>query len=466
MWRKPEEILISVRDNKQTAAKTANGIGKTTMAAAIVLWALECFPECIVLTTGSNWNTLSNVLWPKINLLIQQRGLFKDFPDAKILNNGIWLTKDRYAISRSTNKPEGLMGIHSPKLIQIVEESSGIQPTIAAAIAGNATGANDRRLYLGNPIESSGVFHEWCHSTEVNTITVSAFEHPNVVHGKNLIPGAVTREAIQANCAEWGTKCIAETPGAVKLPWNDDWYLLDYRGVARLLGQFPQGSHQTLIPRYAIEQAMQREKKPGAKTVIGIDPAASEFGDETVLSVNTENGVLYQEYYTGVNQMEIAGYAIKLKQRYNASQIGVDASGGFGGGVIARLRELGHTCLAIEFGAASSDQRRWANLKGEMYYLFMEQLTKNKEYFLPNDPILLKQACDIRVKPTSKGQDAIEPKDEFKKRHQGNSPDRLEAAIIGNYVLRFGSVLSNLEYYLPPDFEEEPEHVRNVSMFR
>lgn len=432
LWPKLIDILESVRDNPQTAVKSANGVGKTEIAVALVLWWLETHEKAIVLTTGSNWNTLENVLWPRLHKYVKTRKLF---PRAQLTNTMLYASDENYAFAKSTNEPEGIQGIHSPNLLQIVEESSGVEPAIADAISGNATGQNDRRVYLGNPLIPSGPFYGWCHSAAVNTITISAFDHPNVVTGENQIPGAVSREKLESACAEWGHPCSPDEPGAVHLYWCNKYYKLDHRGTPRIKGEFPEAGITSMFSRSALVAAMNRSPVKSGYVAIGVDPAQSPNGDETSIAVVCPDGVLAIEGQVGMKQTEIAGRAKQLQEEHEAGQVAIDCSGGYGGGAASILEEQGVPTLSVIFSEKSSDPTRWANLKAEMYYLFKEQVETNPNYFLPDDPVLLKQASEIRFKPNSRGQDIIESKDEYKKRNNGESPDRLEACVIGCYAV-------------------------------
>lgn len=470
-WSRTNDILCSVRDHAQTVVRSANGIGKTEVLAALTLWWLETRTDAIVLTTGSSWTSLAEILWPRIHKLREKNNLFPDAGPNDILRLGLRVSPTRYAYAKSSNEPEGVAGAHSPNMLVLVDEASGLEAKIAEALDGNVVGENDRILWSGNPLLPTGVFFEKCHSPAANIITISALEHPNVVQGKDIIPGAVSRKKVEARCKEWGRECDPHTIGSVHLPWIDKWYMLDHRGTPRIKGEFPESATSLLFPRAAFEACMRRTAKSFGKIGVGVDPAQSEFGDETAFAVACQNGILHLEGQTGIDQMQIAGRAIQLKSLYTAENVLIDSGGGFGGGVIARLKELNEPVNGVNFAeSASSEEKKvsFANIKAEMYYLFAEQIKTNPDYFLPNDQVLLRQACDVRVHPNSRGQDQIESKEEYKKRNNGESPDRLEACVIANYAIVTGNhvgaaILAEYNQDFTP--EELAQMQRNEMMY-
>src|SRR5436190_17564012 len=60
------QIVRSVRNNRRTAAPSGHGIGKTFLAACIVLWFLFSFPGAKVLTTAPTWFQVENLLWREV----------------------------------------------------------------------------------------------------------------------------------------------------------------------------------------------------------------------------------------------------------------------------------------------------------------------------------------------------------------------------------------------------------------
>lgn len=434
-WGRLDEIAFSVRDKHVTIAKSANSIGKTEIAAGLALWWLETHEQAIVLVTGANWNSVSNVLMPRIRKYVKR---FNIFPDARINDNSIWVNEELHLIARSTNEPEGIQGYHSPFLLEIVEETSGVAPEINNAIKGNATGDQNRILYLGNPLAPHGEFFDLCTTTE--HITISALEHPNVVEGREIIAGARTRASIERDAKDWCRPCEPNYPKAIHLFWmpeNEGWYVPDHRFTSRVLGLFPSQSSDSLISAADISRAVNAPYISTDTVALGCDVA--RYGDdETVIAVVSTSGVKDIFVTHGKATTETAGRLTALANEMHVTNIGVDDTG-LGGGVSDTLGENGVEFEPVVFAQSSSEPERFANLKAEICWKFKEEIESNTSYSLCNDAMLIRQAKEIRYGFTSRGQIVIEKKEEYKKR-VGFSPDRFEAVVIGHYALTRGGV--------------------------
>lgn len=431
-WGKFEEIAVSVRDNRITVAKSANSIGKTECAAFIASWWLECNEQAVVLITGSSWNSVGNVLMPRIHKFVRKHNVF---PKNVIHDTDIWVSDERHLVARSASEPEGIQGYHSPNLLEIVEESSGLDPRINEALRGNATGENNRILYLGNPLQPNGVFFDLC--LDNKPITISALEHPNVLEGREVIPGAVTRTDIEQKAKDWCRPCSKDTPDAITLFWKDEWYIPDHRFTARVLGEFPKQSSDSLLSEALVREASKRFPIETDSASLGCDVA--RFGDdETVVVEVGENGFLSMETWRGKMTTETAGYITNRFQSGSIQSCAVDDTG-VGGGVTDILTENHVDVEAVNFGESSSQPERFANVKAEICWTLKEELETNKDFVLPDDDEFIRQAIEVRYTFDSKGRIVIEPKAQYKKR-TGRSPDRFEALAIAWYAMTRGGV--------------------------
>ena len=68
-WPKQAEIARAVQDAiagdgpRRIAVRSGNGVGKTALAARIMLWALRCHPSSVVVTTAPTQRQVSELLW-------------------------------------------------------------------------------------------------------------------------------------------------------------------------------------------------------------------------------------------------------------------------------------------------------------------------------------------------------------------------------------------------------------------
>jgi hypothetical protein len=115
--------------------------------------------------------------------------------------------------------------------------------------------------------------------------------------------------------------------------------------------------------------------------------------------------------------MATVGHIIEVKKKLNAEAglndfvtMALDADG-LGAGVYDRLIELGHSVGEIRGGKAGTEPEDFINARSEWYWNLRERFERGDIDIDPNDD----QLANIKWKLTSKGQIAVETKDEMRK---------------------------------------------------
>src|SRR5438552_2061688 len=62
-WSKQRQTAELLAGNRRVAVKSANGVGKTYLAADLALWFLYSHRPSIVLTTAPTWRQVRYLLW-------------------------------------------------------------------------------------------------------------------------------------------------------------------------------------------------------------------------------------------------------------------------------------------------------------------------------------------------------------------------------------------------------------------
>jgi len=398
-----KQICRSMRDNRRTAAPSGHGIGKTFLAACIVLWFLFCFPGAKILTTAPTWFQVENLLWREVRHILT-KSIFATYCQASL--TAIKLSEAWFAIGLSTNDPTRFQGIHAPYVLIVFDEATGVAADIWDAAEGVAVGQNDRFLAIGNPTDPTSEFKRVCDSPLWNVIHLSAEDHPNVIEDRELVPGAVTRGWIEERLQEYGGKDTAL-----------------YR--ARVLGRFPEQGEDMLISLADVERAQKRWIAPNGQRLKALGVDVARFGSDETVEIEIFDGGIVAEprVIQGQNLMETAG---KIKAS-SAERKAVDDSG-LGGGVTDRLIEQRVDVLPFIAGERAFESDRFLNRRAEAWWLVREML-RNDELSLPPDNKLAADLTNIKFKYTSKGQIKLEAKEEVKKR-LGRSPDRGDALAI------------------------------------
>jgi hypothetical protein len=435
VWGAFREAISAVRPGVKITIESAKGVGKTEYAAGLVHWFLECFEQNEVLTAASKWSALKKHLWPRIHKFIRKFGLY----DGRLVNDlEIKLSENGgRAYAQSVKDPVGMQGAHAAYLMQLVEESSGITYPVADAIDGNDTGEKGIQIWIGNPIHASGPFFDRCHKyPSFKNFRISALDHPNIIEGREVIPGAVSRKKIEERTAKC-PRCEPDTKGAVHLWWlkADAWFIPTNVVRSNVLGEPPTQDEDSLIPKHLIEEAKKRPRPIlNDQSKIGTGCDVARFGsDDTVIADVTHNGILSIERTHGRRTTETGGRLI-AKQRDRARSIAVD-DGGVGGGVSDTLYEGRVEHLEVNFGSAAANREGYANMKAQLYWEFKEELEHNPDFYVPDDDRLTDEATSIKYSYNSNGQVTIESKEEYRKR-TGVSPDTLEAVLLGLYALK------------------------------
>ncbi len=181
-WSKQLEIIESVRDHKRTAVRSANGVGKTAIAARTVLWFLAAYPRSVVVTTAPTWKQVETVLWREMAVAFDRsREFFQVLGQPEIFKTDLLIAPDWYATGISTEKPERFSGFHSPNLLLVVDEASGVEDAIYEAAEGILTSKGARVLLISNPTQLAGEFYRAFSKNAglYNRIHISIFDTPN-----------------------------------------------------------------------------------------------------------------------------------------------------------------------------------------------------------------------------------------------------------------------------------------------
>ena len=401
-----ESVIASVVANRRTAVPAGNGLGKTFLSARLALWFLYTHPASKVVTTAPTWNQVVNLLWRELRHAHNK----SRFPlGGQVNQTQLNLGDDWFAIGLSTDDATRFQGIHAPHVMVIFDEATGVSADIWQAAEGLAVGPNDRFLAIGNPTNPLSEFKRACDSGLWNVIELSGEEHPNVLQGEAVIPGAVTKEWIDERLIEYGGK---DTPL--------------YR--ARVLGRWPDQSEDSLISLAVVEAAQQRWTAPEGKLMAAGCDVARFGADETVVAMIYEAGMVAPlSVRRGQDLMATAGQLKVL----GAEKLGVD-DGGLGGGVTDRLVEQKIAVVPVVAGSSATDDSHFVNLRAEMWWALREAL-KAGDISLPDDRKLAADLTNVKFGYDSRGRVKLESKDEIRKRI-GRSPDRGDALAIANWV--------------------------------
>lgn len=418
------ELLRAVgRGERKISVRSGHGTGKSTSLSWAMLWfVLFRFPNKVVVTaptTAQLYDALFAELKRWINELPEALKVLLEVKTDRV--ELIAAASEAFISARTSRaeQPEALAGVHSDNVMLVVDEASGVPEQVFEAASGSMSGHNAVTILAGNPTRSSGTFFE-SHTRLA--------EHWLTLHWSCIDSPRVSEEFIEEMKTRYG-----EDSNAYRI---------------RVLGEFPLGDDDTIIPLHLAEAAVGRDigVSPNARPTWSLDVA--RFGsDRTVLGKRVGNVVTEVEAWKGADLMETVG---RVKAQYDAllpnqrpMEILVDSIG-LGSGVVDRMRELAMPVRGINVSEAPAFGGTYANLRTELIFRTRGWL-EQRGARLPQDRELIAELTSIRYSFSSSGKMKAESKDDMRRRGL-KSPDKADALFLlfaGDAATALGTPVSS-----------------------
>lgn len=403
---------ITVQEAVQLAVASGHGIGKSALVAWIILWAISTYEDTRGVVTANTENQLKQKTWAELakwHRMCITRSWFKFTATALFSvdpdHEKTWRID---MVPWSENNTEAFAGLHNQgkRILVVFDEGSAIPNGIWEVTEGALTDEDTEIIWavFGNPTRNQGRFFD----------CFSRLKH------------------------RWRTRQIDSrtVPGTNKLQlqqWVDD-YGEDSDFVRiRVRGLFPSAASQQLISMDLVDSAMKRSMPyvPPHVAVIGVDVA--RFGDDDSV-IRTRLGRDARQFpairMNGATTNAITSAVIDQASVLRAANIRVvimvDGTGGYGGNVVDKLRELGYEVIEVLFSAKADNPSKYFNKRSEMYGRLREWL---KVGYLGEDDQQLKTELTAIMYMFRKDALALEPKEVLKDR-EGFSPDDSDALAI------------------------------------
>lgn len=439
------DVAYDLRDYPRVSVKSGQGVGKTGVEAALLLWFLVCFPYPRIVATAPTKQQLHDVLWSEVDKWMNNSPLLPMLLKwTKTYVYMIGYEKRWFAVARTATKPENMQGFHEDNMLFIVDEASGVADPIMEAITGTLAGENNKLLLMGNPTKTSGTFYD-SHTAD------RALYRCHTVNSEN------SKRTNKENIAAMKRKYGAES-NVVRV---------------RVYGEFPSQEDDVFIPISWLEQSVKTEVSvPTAKALgiykndkgelqpqdtsgiyrieIGCDVA--RFGDDkTCIGYRINEVVRIYKKYNGKDTTWTASNITMLykmlKHNYKfKGQIGVKVDdGGVGGGVTDQLKAWKKTepqvyedmvILPVNFGVTIKHQY-YADSTTYMMGVVRDLIEPydeagnkhNPEIILPNDDDVIGQLSCRKYEFLSNGKQKVESKQEMKNRGL-TSPDEGDCILL------------------------------------
>lgn len=345
--------IIDLQGAIRLARTSGHGVGKSALVSWLILWAMSTRTDTIGVVTANTENQLRTKTWVQVAKwyrLFIGRQLFKLTATALLSVDPEHEKTWRFdMVPWSERNTEAFAGLHNQgrRILVIFDEASAIPDIIWEVTEGALTDRNTEIIWavFGNPTRNTGRFRE-------------CFDTGRFAHRWN-----------------WDTidsRSVSLTNKEQIQEWIDD-YGEDHDFVrVRVLGRFPRIDGSSFIDLDLARGAVERDVKSNANVVIGVDVA--RFGDDASViypRCGRDGSSREIEIIQGVDTMGLAARAAAAFLRHSASVCMVD-SGGVGGGVVDRLRQLGIPVIEVDFGSRAEginvdDGASYANKRAEIW---------------------------------------------------------------------------------------------------
>lgn len=331
--------LLTIDEAIRIARTSGHGIGKSALVSWIILWALSTFEDTKGVVTANTETQLKTKTWAE---LAKWYRLFIGHDLFQMTATAIFSCDPAHEktwridmVPWSERNTEAFAGLHNKgkRILVIFDEASAIPDVIHEVTEGALTDEFTEIIWamFGNPTRNKGRFRE-------------------------AFPGGKFAK-------RWKTAAIdSRTVPGTNLKQFQEW-IEDYGEDSdfvrvRVRGMFPRTDAISFIGYEVALEACRREFPeyfPGtvnpAPVVLGVDVA--RFGDDATVIYPRQGDDARSRPPTvlrNMNLMHQANIIAQLFVEYHARVVMID-SGGVGGGLVDRLRQLQIPCLEVDFGS-------------------------------------------------------------------------------------------------------------------
>lgn len=478
-WTKQIEIIEAIRDYDRVACKSGRRVSKSHTVAGIALCWYCSWPDARVIMSSTTARQVDGILWRQLTMMRARAGRCVECKAADpegfripapcphsaridgeigmLARTGLKSDDFREIVGFTARESEAVQGIAGSRLLFILDEASGIPQPIFDAIEGNRAGGG-KAILMGNPTKNSGEFHEAFgkkalrsddpESTGYFGLTISSEESPNVVEGRDVIPGLATRAYIRERELEWGRESAL-----FKI---------------HVLGEFAENEGGKIFSIHTIAQAEERwrddtcddcggsglgaKSKPcgachgtgqapaAGRLFIGLDPAgATGSGDESAFCGRRGLKMLALQAHLGLSEDAHVAHLLSLIGAHKVPRetpvVVLDREGEVGWKVYNRLREFldepaNRAAPPFELVGVRSSEK--AVRMPHVYERVRDELAGNLERWFRDggmileDTRLAKELHTLEWEQSISGKLKLTPKKAIRK-ELGRSPDRYDA---------------------------------------
>lgn len=451
LWSKQRSVLRMIDLGvPKLAVPSCNDSGKSFISSIIAarFLAKHMPGSARVITTAPVGDQVRGVLWNEINqrhaeaeaLHKATNGTVPKLP-GRVNQTEWWIGGYQAGIGRKPSESglaEKFAGYHAEYILVIIDEAGAVAEELWTGVDTLATNAGAQILAIGNPTDPKSEFARICDGTLEKpgprngweVIRISAWSTPNF--SGEIVTPKIKRVMLAPIWVE-----------EKRDTWGED----DARWESRIEAKFPSESSMTvirsadvLVAQSGVEMDEEAAWEAGLNledVQLGVDIAASETGDETVIRERRGHRICRRWSIRSADPEKISDQILFAARESGATIIHVDATG-VGFGFLGDIRRALPDVVVKPFISAekATDSKQFVNRRAEVYWNAREMFRKRRidlssmdESWEKGATDTISQITDVRYK-LDKGRILIEPKADIRKRNSGRSPDDADAFML------------------------------------
>lgn len=417
-WQK--DLIEGIRSgDARVAIKSGHGVGKSAVLSWVVLWWILCHTPAKVACTAPSAHQLKDILWGEIGIWSRRFKERTGFDWFEMRGDEVECTlwgKESMAYARTARKenPEAFQGFHSPWMLFIGDEASGIDDSIFEAGRGAMSTRGARIILAGNPTKASGYFYE-CFAKRNNwkKVTVSGYD------SKRVDP-----KFIEECEADYGR--------------DSNFFKV------RVLGEFPETGEMQFISSDSVDACFRFEAEAWDRFPVQFGLDIARHGDDSsVLCIRQGRKVHEIESYKISDLVTLSGKVAEKIKAWKPEQVAIDVVG-MGWGVYDLLGKWGYSDIlqTVQGGNKSAEELKYVNKRAEMWDKMRIAIKEGIE--LPEDEDLKYELVGPQYDYDAKMRLMLEKKSSMKARGL-SSPDMADALAL-TYAYELNVDVSEKEY--------------------
>jgi hypothetical protein len=421
-YSKQREILRLLEFVPKLAVPSCHDAGKSFIAALACVRFLARYPPgtARIVTTAPTMTQVRAILWNEINAMFSR--VDSGVLPGRVNQTEWWIGGYMAGIGRkpSDYAPETFQGLHAEHILIVIDEAGGVPNEIWTGVDTLATNKGAVILAIGNPDDPLADFKDVVSNAPENgwtVVKIPAWETPGLSGEKvsqKLLDVLLNKDWVEDKRTKWGEDSAL---------W-----------ASKIAAEFPDEASMTVVRLADVQAAIYglEIRPPQFEQVqLGVDIAASETGDQTVIRERRGNRLLRRWCVQSGEPEDVSDLIVEAQMQSGATLLHIDATGvGFGFLSDIRRRIPGIAVMPFVAAAAAVDRVQFVNRRAEAHWHVRDKLRRRElDFFQMEDQAeTVAQLTSIRYL-IKKGKIQVEEKDIIRKRI-GRSPDDSDALLL------------------------------------